>query len=417
MAHSHSGSSQAPAGHTGNARLLLRALAVALAATPFSAAALFSDRVEVFAAENVTWDSNVFRLDSNVGPIVRDTIYTTSLGVNAHVPVSLQQFELAFTYFRSNYQKTNELDFSGHTIHGGWLWSLTPRATGLIAYDESRSLASFTQFVGSDRTKDVLTTRILTANGAWYTTPTWRVHGGLGLSDQNHDDPARKLYDLRTGTGEVGLSYVTAQDNRVGVALRTERGESQDVNVEAGRPDFSYKQYGGGIVVHYAVTGHSMLDGRAEYTRRTYDEQSFRDFSGPTLRFEHTWNPTVKTKVVTVLRREVSPIQEVQSSNFVLVTGISVKPQWLVTEKVTLGGTLEYNEWKYKGAVPATGPAVGVPSGDYTNKVGTVGVVGSWKPTQNVFLVASYLHENRTSSLANQDYRVDVFSLEGRLSF
>jgi hypothetical protein len=392
-------------------------VSLALGAAPLSAFALFNDRVELFAAENVTWDNNVFRLDDRVGPIVHDHYYTTSLGVNARVPYSLQAFQFAYTYFRTKYNKASELDYNGNTAHAGWLWSITPRATGEIAYDQSRTLAAFTQFVGNERTRDVLDSRNAFANGAWYTTPSWRVHGAVGINDQNHSDPTRKLYDLRTTNGETGLSYVTAQDNRVGLAVRAERGESTDVDVAAGRPDFSYKQYGGGILVHYAVTGHSMLDGRAEYTRRTYDEDSFRDFSGPTLRFIHTWNPTVKTQVVTTLRREVSPIQEVQSSNFVIVSGVSVKPQWLATDKITVGGTLEYNNWAYKGVVPTTVPAVGAPTGDYTNRVRTLGLTGSWKPSPRFFFVANYLHEKRTSSLALTDYNVDVFSIEGRISF
>jgi len=398
-------------------RALLLALPAALAAAPLPSFALFGDRVELFAAENVTWDNNVFRLSKDLGPLVRDEYYTTSLGVNASVPYSLQRFVAQYTYFATRYHKTTELDFNGHTAHVGWLWSLTPRATGDLAYDDTRSLASFTQFVGSERTRDVLDTQMVYGNGAWYVLPSWRVHGAASLTEQTHSDPTRQLYNLRTGNGEVGVSYVTAQDNRVGLAVRAERGESTDTNTAIGEPDFSYRQFGGGVVVHYAITGHSMLDGRVEYTRREYDDEAFRSFGGPTLRFQHTWNPTVKTQVVTTLRDEISPIQEVQSANFVIVKGIQVKPQWLVTEKITLGGDLEYNNWHYKGAVPTIGTGPTVPTGDYENRVRTVGLTGSWKPTQHIFLVANYLHERRTSSLALQDYTVDVFSIEGRISF
>jgi hypothetical protein len=162
-----------------------------------------------------------------------------------------------------------------------------------------------------------------------------------------------------------------------------------------------------------------MLDGRVEYTRRNYDSDAFESFGGPTLRFVHTWNPTVKSQIVTTLRDEISPIQEVQSANFVIVKGITVKPQWLATEKITLGGDLEYNDWHYKATQVAAGVPIGpnVPTSDYTNRVRTLGLNGSWKPTRHIFLVASYLHEFRTSSAPQQDYKVDVFSIEGRISF
>ena len=38
------------------------------ALAPLPAAALLDDRVEVFAAENVTYDSNLFRLSKDVDP-------------------------------------------------------------------------------------------------------------------------------------------------------------------------------------------------------------------------------------------------------------------------------------------------------------------------------------------------------------
>ena len=62
MASSHSGSWQRAAGASGSA---LAALAL-LAAQP--AAAFWNDRIEVFASETVTWDSNVFRISDHVDP-------------------------------------------------------------------------------------------------------------------------------------------------------------------------------------------------------------------------------------------------------------------------------------------------------------------------------------------------------------
>jgi hypothetical protein len=73
-----------------------------------------------------------------------------------------------------------------------------------------------------------------------------------------------------------------------------------------------------------------------------------RDFSGPTLRLTHTWNPTGKVEVLTTIRREISPIDEVQSSNFVLVEGVSIKPRWNATEKITVAGVAEYTIWNYR---------------------------------------------------------------------
>jgi hypothetical protein len=94
MPHLRSSSSRQANGRSGSRltrRAVLAALPLALAA-PLPSFALFGDRVELFAAENVTWDNNVFRLSKDLGPLVKDEYYTTSLGVNASIPYSLQRF-------------------------------------------------------------------------------------------------------------------------------------------------------------------------------------------------------------------------------------------------------------------------------------------------------------------------------------
>jgi hypothetical protein len=412
MAHSESGFSRPATGVSGNARVrrLLRSLLPAgLLAFPLSAAALFNDRVEVFAAENVLWDNNIYRLDDRTGNVRSDTISTTSVGITANIPISLQTLQFAYTYFATRYRDTSELDFNGHTARAAYLWAITPRLTGDVGYGESQTLASFAQFVG-DRTKDVIRTRQLYGNAVWMATPSWRVHGASGYSDQEHREPSRKLFDIETVTGEAGITYVTAQDNRIGIAARAERGKPKhEVNVLGGETNSSYRQYGLGVVGHWGVGGHSMLDGRAEYTKREYQHDPRRDFSGPTLRLTHTWNPTGKLEILSTLRREISPIEEVQSSNFVLVKGISVKPKWTATDKIAVTGVAEYTIWGYRADL--------LNATSYEHRVRALGTGVSWRPSPRFTFQAGYLHEKRKSTLAVADYNVDLFTLEGRVSF
>jgi len=386
----------------------LRALlaAAGLLAFPLSACALFEDRVEVFAGENVTWDDNLFRLSQNLNP-TSDRIATTSLGISANVPYSLQRFQLGYTWFTSRYQKNDYLNFDGHTGRATWLWAVTPRLTGDLGYAESTALASFANFVGS-QSRDIIKTRQAFANAVWFSTPSWRWHGTLGESDQKHDDPAHKVYDVDTTNGEAGVTYVTGLDNRIGGAIRAERGRTPDVGTVT-NIDNSYKQFGAGVLVHYVLTGHSMLDGRADYVKREYDQDTSRNYSGPTLRLTHTWSPTPKIEVVTTARREISPIEEIQSSNFVLVKGISLKPKWLATEKITLTGNVGYDVWDYRGD-----PIIGT---SYTHHIRGYGLALAYRPTLKILLTAGWTHEKRTSTLVNADYDDDIFSVEGRVSF
>src|SRR6185503_20397944 len=99
----------------------------------------------------------------------------------------------------------------------------------------------------------------------------------------------------------------------------------------------------------------------------------------------HTWTPTGKITVMSSLYRDIGPIADVQSSNFVLVTGVSVKPTWAVTDKVNVGGDAEYNKWDYRGNL-LTGL-------NYTHWTRTFGANVAWHVTQKIQLAASYQYE------------------------
>src|SRR5689334_13798045 len=126
----------------GRVRLLV---ALAVLCVPTSSWALFDDRVELWAAENVTHDSNVLRLSKdlpNAGELA-DTIYTTHAGATFNAYEGQQHFTAEATYFRSNFRHFNDFDFNGYTAMANWAWVLGPTASGTIGYQDQRGLASF----------------------------------------------------------------------------------------------------------------------------------------------------------------------------------------------------------------------------------------------------------------------------------
>ena len=233
-----------------------------MALAPLPSWALFNDTLEVFAAENVTYDSNVFRLspslDSNqvIGSSKRsDIIFTTSLGFSLNVPVSLQRFQLSYVWFDSRYRTFKDIDNRGHTARAAYLWAITPRLTGELSYQEQESLASFANIQG--RRPDLVTSRMAVANAAWMATPSWRLHSDLNATQVEHSEN-RALNDLETASAEVGVAYVSAQENRIGVAVRGERGRAPDERLLFGLPfDNEYTQTGVGVQGRWVVTGHS----------------------------------------------------------------------------------------------------------------------------------------------------------------
>ncbi len=363
--------------------------------------------------ENVTYDSNVFRLSPSldtvgaIGTSQRsDVILNTSIGFALNVPVSLQRFQLGYVWFDSRYRTFKDVDHRGHTARAAYLWAITPRLTGEIGYQEQETLASFANIQG--RRPDLVTSRMAYANGAWMVTPSWRAHADLNASQVEHSEN-RALNDLETESAELGLSYVTAQENRIGVAVRTERGRTPDERLLFGLPfDNEYTQNGVGVQGRWVVTGHSRFDGRLDYTSRKYEQVSERNYAGPTFRLTYTWTPTGKITVATTAQRDIAPLEDITTS-FVLVTGITVRPDWAITDKINIRGNFAYSKWDYRGD-----PALSL---DFEHRVRTAGVSVAYRPAARIAITGGLARETRTSTLANGDYKVDTATLEARIGF
>ena len=390
-----------------------RAILACAAVAAFPAHALWDDKLEVFAQENVTYDSNIFRISKNVDSpgVIRssvrsDTVYTTSLGFLADVPVSLQRFQLDYRWYDARYRRFDDLDHTGYVARAAWLWALTTRFTGDFTYNQQRSLASFANIQG--RQPDLITTRVGSANAAWMMTAAWRLHGALYGGEIEHTGE-RAINDLRLGAAEVGLSFVSARDNRIGVAFREERGRNPEERLLFGLPfDNEYTQQSVGMQTLWVLTGLSRLEGRLDYTRRRYEQLSERNYSGPTFSFTHTYTPTGKLTIATTARRDIAPLEDITSS-FVLVTGITVRPDWALTDKINLRGVFAYSKWEYN-----SDPLLGT---EFEHRVRTAGVSLFYRPTRHIALSGGVAHEVRTSSLANADYKVNTAFVEGRVGF
>jgi exopolysaccharide biosynthesis operon protein EpsL len=409
MAHSDSGFWRRAIGASGSA------LAAWAALLPGPAWALWNDRIEVFASENVTYDSNVFRTSLKLDPTLvtgsperGDTVSTTALGFLLDVPVSLQRFQAGYTWYTSRYNRFTDLNHDGRVAFATWNWSVTPRLTGDLGYQEQSNLASFANIQG--RRPDLVTSRMAFASGAWMATPSWRLHSIVNAGQTSHDDPVRAATnDIENASVEAGVSYVSPQENRIGIAARAERGRSPHDFVVFGAPfNNAYHQDSIGVQGRWVVTGLSRFDGRADYTRREYDQLPQRNYSGPTGRATYTYTPTGKITIAATAQRDVAPLEDV-SASFVLVTGVTVRPDWAITEKVNIRGAFAYNVWDYRGD-----PALGL---SFTHRVRSAGVSVLYHPTLHISLVGGVTREVRTSTAQFGDYEVNTASVEARIGF
>jgi exopolysaccharide biosynthesis operon protein EpsL len=381
--------------------------AAALAASP--AFALWRDKLTPFVEQKVTRDDNVFRASSPTA----DTYSTTSLGFTLDAPVSRQRFQAGYTWNATRYSQLSDLDFNGHDARAIWVWQVGNDLSGQLGYTDNFALAPF-QYTQT-RTPDPLRTRTAFLNAAQLLTPRWRIQSGAGVFDQKNGDPNLQLSDIRIASGDASISYVTPANSSIGLSGRLEGGRypNRDFAAGIGLPfDDSYRQTSVGFIGDWTVTGVSRLAGRVARLSRRYPNTPQSDFDGNIAVLEYDWKVTGKLTLTGVVRRDISPFQDIQSSA-VLVRGATVRPTLRVSEKIDLSAVLDYSIWDFLGDPGlVAGGALG-----RVDRVRSATASISYKPLRSVTLQASVLREVRTSNTAGADYTVNVGTVTARLSF
>jgi len=375
-----------------------------------------------FVEETLTTDDNVFRISKDVDPATvigsssrADTYHTTTFGLNAEMPLSLQRFVANLTFNSTRYQRFSRFDSDGHDLRGSWLWQAGRDLHGELGYADTVSLASFAQLLSP--TLDRLQVRQEFVNGTWMVTPYWRLRAAGDRLEQRNSAPATLFNDVTIDGVEAALSRVSKAGNSIGFSTRLERGkfptaEPFTTPLSTTSIDNAYRQYAAGLTLDWTVTGISHLVARADQVSRRYDQLPQRNFTGQTGRIELTWTPTGKTTLTAIVQRDISPYEYTRSS-LVLLKGFGLRPGWHVTPKIDLSADLEAVTRSYV-ADPAQ--ALGL-TGQRDDRVRSVSALISYHPTPRIGVQASLLHETRSSNAAFGDYAANVAWLNARFAF
>jgi len=373
------------------------------------AVALWDDRLELFAAQTLTWDDNVFRISSGLDPAAAlgssskgDTYSTTSLGFNLDFPVSRQRFQGGVTWNKTRYDRFTVLNGDGHQGQGIWVWQVGNDISGQLGYTETFGLASLANIQSGvqSSTPNFLTTQRAFFNAAYLLTPRWRLRGEAGRLKQSNEVPERKVNDTSTDSVDLTVSYVTPVSNQIGLGVRVEDSRN------------SYRQQNVAAVTDWTLTGSSHLSARVGSVRRTYTQLPQRDFEGGTFNAAYDWRPTGKLTLIAAAQKGISTSEQI-NIGFVLVKGVALRPALRLTDKVNIAGAFEYSNREYRSD-PALALGV-VPN--RTDRVRSAAVTASYRPIRTVTLQMALLHETRSSTAAFGDYAANVVSVTARIGF
>ena len=384
------------------------------------ACAFLDDRIDIIVEEKITYDSNVFRLpDARPPPLLAggrrgDLSATTSVGLMFDVPYSRQRFQGTFLYNDTRFKEMSALDYQGHDARALWLWQVGRDWSGQLGYSNVKTLGSFANDDDLVKTPNKVQTEEMLFNAGYLVTPYWKVGAGVTRREQKNSDFLRKENDLEAVATELTLTHITRAKNQVGVSVRYEDGNypHPDLSLVGVPIDNAYQQKSIGVFTDWTLTGRSRVTARLDYVDRSYEQVSQRDFDGFTGRIAHDWKPTGRLVVVTTLQRDISAVEEINTS-FVRVTGVSVRPTLTLTGRTTLSGVLEYALRDYLGDARVATTAL--PQRE--DKVLTAAAALTWNVDRVLTIVFGLQHERRTSNLPLTDYDVNLATMSGRFRF
>jgi exopolysaccharide biosynthesis operon protein EpsL len=395
-------------------------IALALAPIANNAIALGSDTVFVSGYAGVTYDSNVFRLSSDQSPQdvglhtsgKGDTIYNIGAGISADVPYSRQRFQANLIVNDYKYIKFDNLDYIGGSGRAAWLWQVGDDWNGDVVYSFSRALQSYNYFVSTER--NIVDRQLIAFDPRYRIAPNWELQAGVNYSTVSNDLEAASFNDYNQFGWNLGTRYITPSGNSVG--LRLESGNARFPNiffVNGSTVDNAYRDTRLATFFDWTFSGASKIDGSIGYKERQHENLPQRDFSGWTGSAGWTWTPTAKAVVRIIVARDVGGVEDI-AVTYARTYTFTVRPTYQLTSKIGLNGQAQYQDLSFFGN---TGFGVSSVTADRHDKIATLGAGLAYQATRALLFGLNYYWSSRTSNMQFGDFKDNVISLTGQVTF
>ncbi len=368
----------------------------------------FEKSFDVFVADQLTYDSNLYRLPSNITDVTAlvganasraDHINTASLGADGRWSAGRQWFDADVRVDDNRFSHNTSLDNQSGTGKFDWTWRVGSLLSGHLGGDYTRSLAGFayTGFLG----KDLVNTWQYFGNARYQLGPHWAVFGGINEADSSHSASLENVNDLRTKSGNAGVEFATNVNDSFGLEYRyTDGSYPQNFIVLNGASfDRNYHDESERVLVKYAMSEKTTLDASAGYLKRDYlNASSLGTFSGDIWRLSVQWLPTEKTQLNFAAWHDLAAFLYAQSDYFVQKAE-RITALWVATEKLTLSTGLTISDQDYIGSSLSS-----LTLGSRHDRITSERTSIVYSPRRALSINFSYRYEQRNSNQAQYKY-------------
>lgn len=398
-------------------RLSTCAVALGLALPMQCVMALGTDTVFISGNAGLSYDSNLFRLDSGVNPsgaTQQDSfIYHYGLGLSADVPYSRQRFRANLNIQQNIYASFHDLNYVGGSGSAAWLWQVGDDLNGDLGVSVAQSLQNYSYTSVSTQRNVVRNTNVY-FDPRYRIAPNFELQGGLNYTNGRNTLEAADVNDFNTLSARLGLAYVTYSGNHVGLQVQTWKTEFPNQAVAANN---DYRDNRVSIFFNWAVTGASQIEGSVGYKQRQHDLVPQRDFDGWTGTVGWNWTPTGRTHMRLFLGRDLGGVEDLVIT-YARTYTVSFNPSYQLTSKMTLNGTAQYQDLRFFGNTGFVNTSsVSGTLADRHDKISTLGLGLGYSITRIFSMGLNYTYSHRNSNVPLGNYNDNVVSFNGSVTF
>jgi len=305
-----------------------------------------------FAAEQLTYDDNLFRLPSgyisataDLGDYSRsDHINEVSAGATERLVSDLQNFSFDFRVNRDNYAQNTELDNTSGNASLVWNWGIASKWSGQLSADYSRAIINF----ATTRTfqRDLLDTTSFLASGRYQVGPVWALTAQIQNADTAHTLDSAADQDSHVTSGAMGVQLATAAQNTVELQYRYARASFPNETASPGAVQGDFHDSTELLLLQYLPSDKTVLSANGGYLRQSYADPTLSPYSGEIWHASFKWLPGEKTTIALGASRDLAAYVSAASEYFV-DEGESASISWQATQAFTFSllGTWDHQTY------------------------------------------------------------------------
>jgi exopolysaccharide biosynthesis operon protein EpsL len=366
------------------------------------------DSFNLFVADQINYDSNLYRLPANFVPGTispntprEDWIDAGTLGGVYQKTIGRQTINLDANVDENHYFRHTDLDNTSYTGKAELEWLITSALTGQLRVDYNKQLAQFAQTLYYG--KDLVGTADYFGSANYQLGPHWSVSGFIRQTDITHSAPAAQYGDLRLRSGDGAVEYTADVDESFQfVYSYTDGNYGQDYIFNGALTNRDYHENIERLEIKYPITGKTLISGYGGYLERDFIQASQGKYAGDIWRVNVDWKPTDKSDLVASAWHELHSYSTSEADYFVS-KGYSLAPAYTATEKLTFSLVVSLEDQDFI----ATSESV-LLTGARSDRVTGEQINALYTPRGNLFINFFFRHEQRSSNLGQYDYKDEL---------